>query len=179
MRRLLALLLVAASGGCGGAPTRGATATATATAMAGPRGPRAPLHFAFAAVDGRPISTDAFVNRVTVIGLLTTYDVPSQVEARFLGSLERRHTPRLNVAALMLEAPENKPLVQAFALTLGVAYPVGIADADTIAGEGPFAGLHQVPSVVILDRDGREAFRHVGFIDEVTLEAAVRAVEKQ
>jgi hypothetical protein len=172
MRRLLALLLAGAIAGCGGAPARGAPPSATA-------GPRGPLRFAFEAVDGRPISTEAFINRVTVIGLLTTYDVPSQIEARFLGSLERRHTPRLNVAALMLEAPENKPLVQAFTLTLGVSYPVGLADAGTIAGEGPFAGLHHVPSIVILDRDGREAFRHVGFMNESTLEDAVRAVEKQ
>jgi hypothetical protein len=129
-------------------------------------------------VDGRPITSEAFLNRVTVIGFFTTYDVPSQVEARFLASLERHHTPRLNVAALMLEAPENKPLVEAFAASLGLGYPIGLGDAATIAGEGPFAGLHHVPSVVILDRQGREAFAHAGLLDEAALDAAVRAVEK-
>ena len=33
------------------------------------------------------------------------------------------------------------------------------------------------PSVVVLDRTGREAWRHVGFVSLAALEAAVRAVE--
>lgn len=139
--------------------------------------PSAPLPYAFEALDGRPVSTDAFLHRVTVIAMLTTYDVPSQVQARFLEELARRHTPRLNVAALMLEAPENKPIVEAFVASLGVRYPVALADAATIAGEGPFAGLHHVPSVVILDRRGREVFRHAGLMTKAALDAAVRQVE--
>ncbi len=114
---------------------------------------------------------------MSVIGFLTTYDVHSQAEARYLALLERHHTPRVNVVALMLEAQENLPLVEAFVASLGLRYPVAIADAPTIAGEGAFAGLHHVPSVVVLDRAGREAWRHVGFVDETTLETAVRAVE--
>jgi hypothetical protein len=136
-----------------------------------------PLRFSYRAIDGRPISTESLTNRVSVIGFLTTYDVHSQAEARLLVAIERHHTPRVNVAALMLEAPENLPLVEAFSASLGLGYPVAIADAATIAGEGAFAGLHHVPSVVVLDRAGREAWRHVGFVNEAALEAAVRAVE--
>jgi hypothetical protein len=136
-----------------------------------------PLRFAYEGVDGRPVSSEAFANRITVIGFLTTYDVHSQAEARFLKLLERHHSPRLNVAALMLEAPENRPLVEAFVAKLDLPYPVAIADPATIAGEGPFSGLHHVPSVIVLDRAGREAWRRVGFVNEAVLEAAVRAVE--
>jgi hypothetical protein len=135
------------------------------------------VRYSFQAVDGRPISTRSMANRVTVIGFLATYDVPSQVEARFLAMLERRHSPKINVAALVLEAPENQPLVEAFVTSLRLEYPIAMADAATIAGEGPFAGLHHVPSVVVLDRAGREAWRHAGLVNEAVLEAAVRAVE--
>jgi hypothetical protein len=166
----LALALAALTAGCNKAPAR------QPEAAAGPaRG--AQLRFLFDAIDGRRISTDAFANRISVIAFLTTYDVHSQVEARFLATLATHHTPRINVAALMLEAPENKPLVEAFVTSLGLPYPVALADAPTIAGEGPFAGLHHVPSIVILDRQGREAFRFVGFLDEASLEKAVKAVE--
>jgi hypothetical protein len=103
--------------------------------------------------------------------------VYSQAEARYLAMLEHQHTPRVNVAALMLEAPENRPLVEAFVASLGLGYPVALADAATIAGDGPFPGLHHVPSVVVIDRAGREAWRHLGFVNEAALEAAVRAVE--
>ena len=170
-----AAFLAVILGGCTGAGA-GAGRDAAHPAAEAARGPS--LRFAYEAVDGRPVTTEAMANRVTVIGFLTTYDVHSQVEARFLASLYEHHTPRLNVAALMLEAPENRPLVQAFARSLSMPYPIAMADAETIAGEGPFAGLHNVPSVVILDRKGREVYRHVGLLDEARLEAAVREVEK-
>ena len=168
---VVATIAILAATACGSRPA------APKISVEAPRGPV--LRYAFEAIDGRPISSEAYANRITVIGFFTTYDVHSQVEARFLASLAKRHTPRINVAAIMLEAMENKPLVDAFALSMGLPYPVALGDAATIAGEGSFAGLHHVPSVVILDREGREAFRRAGFIDEAGLEAAVRAVEQQ
>jgi hypothetical protein len=163
--------LAAATASCSGTQRKVEASTASASTR------KPPLRFAYEAVDGRPISTESLANRVSVIGFLTTYDVYSQAEARYLAMLEHRHTPRINVAALMLEAPENRPLVEAFAASLGLGYPVALADAATIAGDGPFPGLHHVPSVVVLDRAGREAWRHVGFVNEAALEEAVRAVE--
>src|SRR5262249_31558254 len=90
---------------CSGPPRSSPPASAIAPSAG------APLHFAYQALDGRPISSESLINRVSVIGLLATYDVHSQAEARFLAMLERRHTPRINVVALILEAPENRPLV--------------------------------------------------------------------
>jgi hypothetical protein len=141
------------------------------------RGPR--VEFELVTVDGKPLSTQTLAGRISVIGFITTYDIASQAEVRFLGDLLRRHKPRLNVAVLVLEPPENKPMVEAFASALGLPYPVALAGAATIAGRGPFAGLHHVPSVVILDREGREVFRHLGLIGEEALDQAVREVERK
>ncbi|HVY46697.1 MAG TPA: TlpA disulfide reductase family protein [Minicystis sp.] len=136
-----------------------------------------PLAFAYESVNKRPFTSEALRGRLTVIGFVATYDFASQAEARALASVLRRHTPRVNVALLVLEQPENEPLVEAFATTLGLPYPVALADAATIAGQGPFAGLHHVPSVVVLDKLGREAWRHVGFADEQAIDQALRRVE--
>lgn len=137
----------------------------------------APLVFAYETLDGKQLTSDSLRGRITVIAFLTTYDFPSQAEARFLSSIAHRHVPRLNAAALILEAPENLPLVQAFTSALALPYPVAMADPATIAGEGAFSGLHHVPSIVILDREGREVYRHVGLIEEAALEQAIRSVE--
>jgi hypothetical protein len=140
-----------------------------------PRG--AKVHFEFTTLSGAPLSTSTLAGRISVIGFAATYDFASQAQARFLAVLLRKHTPRINVALLVLEPPENQVLVETFVQTLRLPYPVALADAATIAGQGPFTGLHHVPSVVILDAEGREASRHLGMMDDAALEKAVRAVE--
>ncbi|MCC6559604.1 MAG: TlpA family protein disulfide reductase [Polyangiaceae bacterium] len=170
---LAALLSLAA--GCGaGAPPPPPVEAAPGPALP-PRGPR--RAFSFETLDGKELSAASLAGRISVIGFVTTYDVASQVEARHLAGLYRAHRPRLNVALLVLEAPETRPLFEAFAASLTLPYPVAIADAATIAGQGPFAGLHHVPSVVILDRQGREAVRQIGLASQDALEQLVRAVE--
>jgi thiol-disulfide isomerase/thioredoxin len=158
----------------------------TTTACSSPKGadpstpaePSAPAPaFSYQALDGRTVSSRSLLGRVSVIGFVTSYDVHCQAEARYLALLEKHHAPRVNVVALALEAPENQPMVEAFVASLGLTFPVAMADAPTIAGEGPFKGLHHVPGFVILDRTGREAWRHAGFLNEAALEQAVRAVE--
>src|SRR5690606_11814278 len=105
-----------------------------------------PVAFAWTDLRGRPLSTASMRGRVTVLAFIATYDVASQAQARFLTALSRRHVPRLNVALVILEQPSNQPLVEAFVDSLGIEYPVAFADAATLAGEGPFEGLHHVPS---------------------------------
>jgi hypothetical protein len=172
----LAAALIAALAACSGSPKDPAIPPAVTAPAPADRGPA--VRFAFEALDGKPLTAESLAGRVAVIVFLTTYDFPSQAEARFLSGLQHNHAPRINAAALILEPPENRPLAEAFAKSLSLGYPVALADAATIAGEGPFAGLHHVPSVVILDRRGREAWRHVGLAEEAEIEEAVRGVEK-
>ena len=136
-----------------------------------------PVLYAWTDIRGRPISTEAMAGRITVIGFITTYDVVSQAQVRFLDRLSREHVPRVNVAVLVLEQPENLPMVQAYVDALELPFPVAMADAPTIRGDGPFKGLHHVPAITILDRDGRERHRHLGLLDRAALEKAVVDVE--
>ena len=138
-----------------------------------------PVRFVFETLEGKALTSESLRGRITVIAFLATYDLHSQAEARFLSSITRRHTPRLNGVGLILEAAENRPMAEAFTAAIKLPYPVALADEATIAGEGAFPGLHAVPSVVILDREGREAYRHVGLIEEAALEEAIRAVERR
>lgn len=140
-----------------------------------PKGP--PVQFAFETLDGQTLSTESLHGRISAIGFIATYDVASQAQARFLAAVARRHVPRINVALLVLESPDNLPLAQAFAEALPFKGPIAMADAATIAGKGPFAGLHHVPSVVILDRQGVEVWRAIGLMDEGAIDEALRRVE--
>ncbi|WP_437294114.1 TlpA family protein disulfide reductase [Sorangium sp. So ce426] len=170
------LLLLAIGCGGGGDAVREPAAGPPLAAAAPVPGPV--RSFSYETLDGRELSTGSLSGRFSVIGFVATYDVASQAEARFLAGLFRDHTPRVNAALLVLEASENRPLVEAFVAALKLPYPVALADAPTIAGEGPFAGLHHVPSVVVLDAGGREVFRHVGLITQEALEEVLRGLER-
>jgi hypothetical protein len=135
------------------------------------------LHFAYPLADGSGVlDSDSLRGRTTLIAFLTTYDLASQAEARFVSHILRTHTPRINVAAIVLERPENRPLVVAFRDGLGLQYPVAMGDAALISGEGPFGDVHAVPSTVVLDVEGRVVWKHIGLAKEDELEQALRGL---
>jgi hypothetical protein len=132
------------------------------------------LHFRYELADGKgALDADALQGRATVIAFITTYDLGSQAQARFLTRLSHAHTPRINAAIVVLEPPDNQPLVVAFRDALKLDYPVAMGDAALIAGDGPFGDVHAVPSTVVLDAEGRLVWRHVGLAKEDELERAL------
>ncbi len=112
---------------------------------------------------------------MTVIAQVAPFDSASQAQARFLRVLSQRHKPRINALLVVFDHPNNRPLVEIFANNVGVDFPVALADPATPVGEGTFPGLNAVPSVVILDRQSREVWRHLGLVDAKTLSEALSA----
>ncbi len=138
---------------------------------------KARLHFRYELADGNgALDSDELGGRPTVIAFLATYDLASQAEARFVAHLSRSHTPRINAAAIVLDPPENRPLVVAFRDGLKLEYPVAMGDAALIAGEGPFGDVHAVPSTIVLDSERRLVWKHVGLVKEDELETALRGL---
>ena len=175
-RSIDALLVIAALASTAAACVDAGPLPVTQPPVAAPNGP--PVVFAYETTDGGLLTSAELLGRFTVIAFAATYDLTSQAQLKVLGIVQRDHKPRLNVAALVLEPPENKPIVVAFAKGLDLRFPVALADEGTIAGHGAFEGLRSVPSVVILDREGREVLRHVGPLDVKQLEAALASVER-
>ncbi len=170
LSRLARILLVALalSAACASEPPPSQPVFASVTRSA-------PLHFQYPLIDGRSwLTADALRGHPTIIGFLTTYDLASQAQARFLNGLVRRLAGRVQVAAVMLERTENRPLIIAFRDGLNLGYPVAIGDADIISGEGPFGDVHVVPSTVVLDAQGRLVWKKLGLAGEEELEKVVK-----
>ena len=140
-----------------------------------PSGPAPVRSFSFATVDGGRVTHTMLRGRMTVIAMVAPFDGASQAQVQFLEVLSRRHQPRINAMLLVFDHPNNRPLVDIFASHFAVSFPVALADSATLAGKGPFVGLNVVPSVVILDRQSREVWRHYGLVDTKTLSEAVGA----
>lgn len=134
----------------------------------------APLEFAFPPNGEDVVSSEATRGRVTALAFITTYDMVSQIVVKRLGEVLVRFTPRANAAAIVLEPPLYAELLSIYREQLSLPFPVVMADFATQQGQGPFGGIQRVPTLVVLDRLGREVWRHQGPLEVAEIEAALR-----
>lgn len=170
MRRSSALVLVLWLAACAAPARRGDTAAAA------PRGE--PIEFAFGVLDGSVLTHENTSGRVTALLFVTSFDLTSQAAARLLARVQRVHAPRFNAAAIAIETAENAPLVVVFRDSLGLSYPVAIADRIELRASPAFADVDRVPTLIVLDRHGRPTRRHSGLFDARSLEAWLRDAER-
>lgn len=132
-----------------------------------------PIVFAFGTPEGKIFGSETTRGRVTAVLFVTTFDLSSQVMARRLDDVVRRHRPRANAGAIVLEAPDHATLAEVFRDTLGLSYPVGLALSPGVQAEGPFGRIDRVPSLFVLDRDGRLVFEAAGVLTAAEIESAL------
>lgn len=121
------------------------------------------------------VSSETTRGRATALVFITTFDLASQLVARRLGDVVVSFTPRANAAAVVVEAPAYAELLPSYRSALSLPYPVVMADFATQRGAGPFGSVTHVPTLVVLDRDGREVFRRQGSVELEEIRAALRA----
>lgn len=162
-------LFALAAGLCGCSP-------ATPPAPALNPSPRAgPIQFAFpSAGEDAVVNSETLRGRVTALVFITTFDLTSQLVARRLGEVLTSFTPRANAAAVVIEAPLYADLLPAYRSALSLPFPVVMADFATQRGSGPFGSITHVPTLIVLDRDGREVSRHTGPLERDAIDAAMR-----
>jgi hypothetical protein len=135
---------------------------------------RGVVAFDYIAIDGSHLSSESTRHRVTVIALVTTYDLSSQVVLRELVDLIHTTSPRFNAGVIVLEPPRNAPLAQAFAETLELPFPLALADVATREARGPFGAVNAVPTLVVLDPKGAETWRYTGAVPIGTIRDALQ-----
>jgi hypothetical protein len=137
-----------------------------------------PIAFAYGTPSGTVLGSATTRGRVTALLFVTTFDLPSQVMARRLDDVIRRHQPRANAGAVAIEAPTAAPLVEVFKSTLGLRYEVALSSTGNETN-GPFGTIDRVPTLIVLDREGREVGRHHGVLEPEAIVQALRAAEPE
>lgn len=170
-RLFLSLIALALLSACGAEPVHEAE---TPTFVDRGR----PISFSYPTVDGKTFSSAETRGRYTVIAFSATYEPKGDEQALYVTRVFNRHVPRINAGIIMLESDQHRVLIETWKSTFEPPYPVAIADPLTIAGKGPFQDLNIIPSVIILDPQGREAWRHIGRASNSEIEAALKALEK-
>jgi hypothetical protein len=136
-----------------------------------------PVEFSFFAPDGTRFDSASTRGRVTAILLLTTYDLNSQVVARRLNEVLRSFKPRFNAGAVVLEPSKYAVFLEPFKQSLGLRYPVVLADQATLQGDGALGGGVEVPTLVVLDAQGRPLWRLSGPATEQQIRSALEAAQ--
>jgi len=112
--------------------------------------------------EGEEVSAGTMRGRVTALIFVTTFDLASQLAAKQLNQALHTHVPRINVAAIVLEAPKYAPLADVFRSSLKLSYPVAIADLELLSRNSTLGEVRSVPTLIILDKHSREVSRHYG-----------------
>ncbi len=120
------------------------------------------------------VSSETTRGRATLLAFITTYDLVSQLLVRRLGEVIVEFTPRANAVAVVMEAPSYADLLPAYRESLSLPFPVVMVDFATEQGQGPFGDIAKVPTLVLLDREGREVWRHQGPLGSEEIRAALR-----
>jgi hypothetical protein len=166
-----AALALAASLACGkGGPPPSAPG-------APPAAIRQPVDFVFDSIDDRAVDSEATRGAITVLAFVTTANLASQAQIDFLIAMSKHDGDRVHYAAVALEPKDDREIVELYRKALSIPFPVALADARTLAGDGPFGDVRTVPALVILDRLGRVAWRTEGRVTKSDgLRAAMRGL---
>jgi hypothetical protein len=121
-----------------------------------------PVDFAFDSLDARPVTSGSMRGKPAVLAFVTTWDLSSQAQVDYLVPMAKKDGGAVRYALVALQEEKDRELVEVYRAQLKVEFPVALADKDVIAGRGPFGDVHAVPTTVILDRDGRMIWRHIG-----------------
>lgn len=166
-----AAVVLGALAGCGGSkPARVGETPLTAAAPV----------WKYDSLDDRPVSSEAFKGKPSVLAFISTGDpLASQAEADYLLAMAKNDGDRVNYALVALQDGATRELVEIYRDALKLTYPVALGDAATLAGGGPFGDVAIVPSVVVLDAEGRVVFKKTGIVKPEEIRAQLRTSAPQ
>jgi len=158
VRAIVALAFALSVLSCHSAPSNEIVVGRTAL----PDGANRPVQFELESLDARPVNSAVVLGKPTVVVFMTTWDLSSQAQIDFLVPMSKNDGTKVNYVMVALQEAKDRELVEVFAQGLGVTFLAARGDQDGLAAGGPFGPVQAVPTMVILDRQGRMVWRHVG-----------------
>jgi hypothetical protein len=121
-----------------------------------------PVTYTFDTLDERPVSSTAHRGKPTILAFVTTGDIVGQAQVDYLVAMAKNDGAKVNYALVAMHPRKEIVLVEAYMSALKVEFPVALGDASAMTAAGPFGEISAVPTIVILDREGKIAWKHTG-----------------
>jgi len=120
---------------------------------------------------GKTVHSTDFAGRVVVLDFWATWCGPCRAEIPALVALQKKYEKQgLTVVGISVDEAGAAP-VNAFVQRTGINYPVVLADERV---QQAFGGIEAIPTIFIIDRQGRLAAKHVGLTGEGDLEGEIK-----
>ena len=128
----------------------------------GDKFPDRPATYEFDTLDERPVSSSAHRGKPTILAFVTTGDIVGQAQVDYLVAMAKNDGAKVNYALIALHPRKEIMLVEAYMSALKVEFPVALGDPSVMGPQGPFGEISAVPTIVILDREGKIVWKHTG-----------------
>ena len=121
---------------------------------------------------GKELTLEASRGKVIFLNFWATWCGPCRAEIPELIALQNRYKDRLQIIGLVVDDDDEKEIREVID-SEGINYPVALADPDTRFAYGGIAAL---PTVFVINPEGRVVQKHVGLFNPALYETEVRAL---
>jgi len=121
---------------------------------------------------GKDLTLEDSRGKVVLLNFWATWCGPCREEIPELIALQNRYKDRLQIIGLVVDDDDETEIRKVIA-SKGINYPVALADPDTRFAYGGIAAL---PTVFVINAEGRVVQKHVGLFNPALYETEVRAL---
>src|SRR5216684_6216806 len=121
---------------------------------------------------GKDLNFEAYRGKVILLNFWATWCGPCREEIPELIALQDRYKDRLQIIGLVVDDDDEKGIRKVIE-SEGINYPVALADQETRFAYGGIAAL---PTVFVINSEGRVVQKHVGLFNPALYETEVRAL---
>ena len=123
-------------------------------------------------LDGKDLSMAAFKGKVILLNFWATWCGPCRAEIPSLIKLQKFYKDRLQIIGLDVD-DDNETVVRQVVESEGINFPVALSTPQTRYDYGGIGGL---PTLFVINTEGRVVQKHVGLYNPALYEAEVRAL---
>ena len=123
-------------------------------------------------LSAKDLNLEAYRGKVILLNFWATWCGPCRAEIPELIALQNRYRDRMQIIGLVVDDDDEKEIRKVIE-SEGINYPVAMADSETRFAYGGIAAL---PTVFVINSEGRVVQKHVGLFKPALYETEVRAL---
>jgi thiol-disulfide isomerase/thioredoxin len=123
-------------------------------------------------LDGKDLSLDAYKGKVVLLNFWATWCGPCRAEIPDLIDLQNKYKDKLQIIGMAVDVDDENDL-RDVVKTERINYPVALTTGEVRMAYG---GITALPTVFVIDPEGRVVQKHVGLFNPALYETEVRAL---